>query len=92
MGHKKIVVKLLEYSISRITELTDAITKLRMDYNVPLSNIIADEDGVGGGLIDILKITGFVNNSRALNNENYSNIKTQCIFQYLVFEYEGEDV
>src|SRR5690606_4895170 len=49
--------------------------------NVPNSNIIADEDGVGGGVVDNCRIKGFVNNSKALNNENYSNLKTQCYYK-----------
>ena len=47
---------------------------------VPNSNTIADEDGVGGGVVDYLKCKGFVNNSRPLNDENYDNLKSQCTF------------
>ena len=44
---------------------------------------IADEDGVGGGVVDYLsngasRCEGFVNNSKALNGENYENLKSQC--------------
>jgi phage terminase large subunit len=52
--------------------------ELQIKYNIPLSNVIADEDGVGGGVIDFLKCKGFVNNSKALNDENYDNLKSQC--------------
>jgi hypothetical protein len=45
-----------------------------------MSRVIADEDGVGGGVVDILNCKGFVNNSKALNEENYSNLKSQCSF------------
>lgn len=54
---------------------------------VPFSHIIADEDGVGGGLVDNLKgIKGFVANSSPLPNpitrqkENYTNLKAQCTY------------
>src|SRR5690606_13908911 len=53
----------------------------KVKYKVPNSNIIADEDGVGGGVVDNCRIKGFVNNSKALNNENYSNLKTQCYYK-----------
>lgn len=52
--------------------------ELQLKYNVSLSNVVADEDGVGGGVIDFLKCKGFVNNSKALNDENYDNLKSQC--------------
>ena len=51
---------------------------IQSKYNVPNSNTIADEDGVGGGVIDFLHCKGFVNGSRALNDENYNNLKSQC--------------
>lgn len=84
------VVEILQYDVSKITELSQAITQLRIKYNVPLSNIIADEDGVGGGLVDILNITGFVNNSSALNGENYKNLKTQCYYKLAEIINAGE--
>lgn len=52
--------------------------ELQRKYNIPLSNIVADEDGVGGGVVDYLKCNGFVNNSKALNEENFDNLKSQC--------------
>ena len=53
---------------------------LRAKHNIPLSRIVADEDGVGGGVVDFLKCKGFVNNSKALNDENFTNLKTQCSY------------
>jgi len=52
--------------------------ELQLKHHISLSNVIADEDGVGGGVIDFLKCKGFVNNSRPLNDENYDNLKSQC--------------
>ncbi len=59
-------------------------------YGVPFENIIVDEDGVGGGLVDSMPgIKGFVNNSVALQNkirqpyeakQNFKNLKAQCSF------------
>lgn len=83
------IVELYEYPISKITELQTAISTLKHKYSIGNSNIIADEDGVGGGLVDNLKIQGFINNSRPINNENYSNLKTQCY--YLLSEYINKD-
>lgn len=59
---------------------------LQQKYSIALSNIIADEDGVGGGVIDFLKCKGFVNNSTPLEmldgkvyiKPNFDNLKSQC--------------
>ena len=45
------------------------------------NNIIVDDDGVGGGVRDILRCKGFVNNSTPINKENYTNLKTQCYYK-----------
>jgi phage terminase large subunit len=50
----------------------------QIKHSIPLTNIVADEDGVGGGVVDFLKCRGFVNNSQAIKGENYSNLKSQC--------------
>ena len=73
---------------SRITDIQQAIEGLKSRYNLVNSRIIADEDGVGGGLIDYMKIWGFVNNAQPINKENYSNLKSQCY--YLLAKYVNE--
>lgn len=78
------VVEIFSMAKSSITEIADNIKRLSNKYKVPLSNIIADEDGVGGGLVDIMGCIGFVNNSRAMDEDGlivqYQNLKTQCYF------------
>ena len=52
---------------------------LQRSHSVPIFQVVVDEDGVGGGVVDILSgCKGFVNNSKALNGENYANLKSQC--------------
>lgn len=79
------VIDMITMAKSSITEIAQLIRDLAFKYKVPLTNIIADEDGVGGGVVDILKCKGFVNNSKALPVENqivqYQNLKTQCYFK-----------
>jgi hypothetical protein len=75
------VVEIVEFAISKTTEIQMAINSLRAKYKIPTSQCIADEDGVGGGVVDNCKIKGFVNNSRALNNENYNNLQSQCAYK-----------
>lgn len=65
---------------SGIDQIVKQAKEYQVKHQVPNSNTIADEDGVGGGVVDYLKCKGFVNNSRPLNDENYDNLKSQCTF------------
>jgi phage terminase large subunit len=60
------------------------IRKIADRYAVPMSSVIVDEDGVGGGVVDFLKCKGFVANKSPIKrgnlNHNYNNIKSQCYF------------
>ena len=59
----------------------------RLTYGVTIDNVICDDDGLGGGLVDFMGYKGFVNNSSPLVNpetglpENYNNLKSQCYFR-----------
>ena len=66
---------------SAVNDVVDEIKKLQQENQVNLTNIIVDEDGVGGGVKDYLRCQGFVNNAKALKSENYQNIKTQCYYK-----------
>jgi PBSX family phage terminase large subunit len=78
-------LRVFKYVIDNGNSIADTAQKIiafAIEYNIPRSNIVIDEDGVGGGLVDALKgCKGFVNNSRALNNENFINLKSQCYFK-----------
>lgn len=74
-------VKRISYDKNTITELISKVKALQLKHNINRSNVIADEDGVGGGLVDGLRCKGFVNNSRALKDENYANLKSQCTYK-----------
>ena len=69
-----------ELKVSLVTESAELIKQMQIKHKVAISNVIVDEDGVGGGVVDILNCCGFVNNSKALFGENYSNLKSQCSF------------
>jgi len=66
---------------SAVNDVVEAVRQLQQEYQVNLRNIIVDEDGVGGGVKDFLRCQGFTNNARALKNENYQNLKTQCYYK-----------
>lgn len=89
-------IKIWIFEKKRITESYELIKDIKNRHNVPTSNIICDEDGVGGGLVDLLGCNGFVNNSRALvdpdtpvvardgkvSPENYENLQAQCCYRF----------
>ena len=69
-----------------IDQLEIEIRTLASEYKIPFSCIIADEDGVGGGLIDNLRgIKGFVGNSVPLEEANkkvnFKNLRSQCYYK-----------
>jgi len=73
-------LKLIEYiafNISSTVDIKNAIQALRTKHQIGLSDVICDEDGVGGGIVDELRCKGFVNNSKP-NNPVYQNLKTEC--------------
>ena len=58
------------------------IVEMKNKYSIRNSNIVIDEDGVGGGLVDMIPGSkGFVNNSRPFKGENFVNLKSQCYFK-----------
>jgi phage terminase large subunit len=78
--HGWLVIDRFEIAKSGLDMVLEKLYELQRKHGISSSNVIADEDGVGGGLIDFTKpkINGFVNNSKALNGENYDNLKSQC--------------
>jgi len=75
-----------ELAISTITQVNDKARLIQAEHQIQNSKTIADEDGVGGGVVDGLQCVGFVNNSRPKKEQvgefyvvpNYANLKSQC--------------
>ncbi len=72
--------------VSLVTQVIKRARELQLKHNIPTGQVIADEDGVGGGVVDGLGCKGFVNNSVPLEvkegnvwiRPNYENLKSQC--------------
>lgn len=82
--------KRYEMAISKVNEVVDKVRNIQSLHGVPITHVVVDEDGVGGGVVDYLPgCKGFVNNSSALEEmignkkikPNYENLKTQCSFR-----------
>jgi hypothetical protein len=79
------VIFRVELRKKRTTEVAEEIKRLAELYSVTRSNIIIDEDGIGGGVVDLLpKCVGFTANSTPKYlkpGEAYKNLKSQCAFK-----------
>lgn len=71
-------------------ELSSNINDLMRSHGIHPSNIIVDSDGVGGGVADQIRGQNFVNNSSALHNQNFSNLKSQCYVKLSEMFKEGK--
>jgi hypothetical protein len=79
-------IKMVTMKSNTIPEAADKINSLRKEYGVPLSHIIGDEGGVGGGAIDLIGCKGFISQAKPINkgtkNEQFNNLKSQCYFKF----------
>lgn len=79
------LIKVFEFEKNKITEAASKIKEMMNTYQVPISNVVVDDDGVGGGVTDILSCKGFVNNSAPILvegiKENFTNLKSQCSYK-----------
>jgi len=102
MGGDKIVIiewdgwrgKVTHYKKQGLGITGAKLEEMRYRMQIGNSDVLVDEDGVGGGVVDFMKFKGFINNSSPLpapngpvddNNhpikENYDNLKSQCYFR-----------
>lgn len=72
-----ILIDRVVFKISSTVEIQNAINALRVKYKVLLTNVLVDEDGIGGGVVDNLRCKGFLNGGKP-RNKNYQNQKTEC--------------
>lgn len=79
------LIEIYTLETSATTEIQALINTLRMKHNIAKGNCIADEDGVGGGVVDNTGIVGFKNNSTPIEENgqptNYKNLQTQCLYK-----------
>jgi hypothetical protein len=85
-----VVIECMIYRKLSTTELSAEIRELIAKHGIHPNNIIVDSDGVGGGVSDQIKGINFVNNSRALHEQNFSNLKSQCYVKLADMFREGK--
>lgn len=87
------------YTYQGTDETVKKIKDEATEEKIPYSNIVVDEDGVGGGVVDAMRgVNGFIGNSiplqvwNTLKNDlvpaNFQNLRSQCYFK--LSEYVNE--
>jgi hypothetical protein len=75
------LIEIHELRKQPITTVVSKIKELCAAQGIKLSNVICDEDGVGGGAVDHLRCRGFLNGGRAKQPDRYTNQKAECYFK-----------
>lgn len=74
-----------------IVSLEQKVNEWRAEFGVPLSHVVADEDGVGGGIKDRLGCRGFMGGRKPFKNDNYLNLRAQC-YWYLAYKINKREI
>ena len=79
------VYKIIVWEKQGLDVTAEKLKNLLATEHIPYSHAIVDEDGIGGGVVDILRgVKGFVANSIPVlkgvttQKENFKNLKAQC--------------
>jgi hypothetical protein len=72
-----ILIDYLIFNISSVVEIQNAISAFKIKYSIQTSDILVDEDGIGGGVVDNLRCKGFLNNGRP-TKPTFQNLKAEC--------------
>lgn len=89
--------KVKPYQKQGLDVTTQILETSRIKLECGKSDVLVDEDGLGGGVVDFYKCKGFINNASPLPSpdtpfenydkngkaprENYDNLKSQCSFR-----------
>lgn len=80
------IVKVWVYQYQGLDQTTAMLKLIAQEEGVPYSFTIADDDGMGGGVVDNMRgIKGFVANSSPIEvnykKPNFQNLKSQCTYR-----------
>lgn len=65
------------FDVSSTVIIQQCINAMRSKHGIPSSRCLADDDGVGGGVVDNCGIIGFKNGSSPID-KGYNSLKDQC--------------
>ena len=72
-----------------VDEVVNEIRNVTKEHSILLQNVVCDEDGVGGGVVDFLKCRGFVNGSKP-KHPQYQNLKSECYYKLAQYVEENK--
>jgi len=84
------VIEIVRYKKLNTIELSNNIKELIAKHGIHPSQVIADSDGLGAGVVDNIRCTPFVNNSSPLHKQNFGNLKSQCYVKLSDMVKEGK--
>ena len=74
-------IEIHELRKQRVDEVVRVIRELSGKYSVRMGQVVADADGVGGGLCDVLRCREFMNGSRAIHPDRFVHLKSECYYK-----------
>ena len=81
LWHGMVMGKVREYSGQSVPDTAAVIDAWAKEHSVPRSRIVVDDDGVGGGVVDLLRgCKPFNGGATPKGKENYKNLKAQCSY------------
>ncbi len=103
-GHDRTVIsvwqgmRLVHFTVmdkSSVPEVAATITQLCKQEGVPRSHVVVDDDGVGGGVVDLLPgCQPFNGGAKPIEvkgkDQNYANLKAQCTYELAQFVNDRE--
>jgi len=87
------LIKITTLLKSSVTESARTIKTIAIANGIPMSRVLVDEDGIGGGVVDILSCKGFLNGGKPIEVKakhcNYNHLKSQCSFMFAEIVNDG---
>jgi hypothetical protein len=74
------IIDIIEMNRAALDEVVNKVRLTCQQHSILLQDVVCDEDGVGGGVVDFLKCRGFVNGSKP-KHPQYQNLKSECYYK-----------
>jgi len=83
------IIDIIEMNRAALDEVVNKVRLTCQQHSILLQDVVCDEDGVGGGVVDFLKCRGFVNGSKP-KHPQYQNLKSECYYKLAQYVEENK--
>lgn len=83
------IIDIIEMNRAALDEVVNKVRLTCQQHSILLQDVVCDEDGVGGGVVDFLKCRGFVNGSKP-KHAQYQNLKSECYYKLAQYVEENK--